>query len=169
MSALLAQAAATGPDGFLAAGFALFGVALVLFVLEFLVPSAGALALLCTLSIAGGVACFFAHSLLWGFASLAVALGGAPFAIGYGLRLWSGTPLARRAVLGTEIGATRERTSLPAPGSVGVARTPMRPIGRVTFNDKDFEAIADGGFIEAGKAVEVLRVEDGCLRVRAHG
>lgn len=166
MTTFLAQSAAPGLDTFLIAGFLLFGLALVLFVLEFVVPSAGALAVLCTLSIAGGVICFFAHSALWGFAALAMALGGAPFAIGYGLRLWSGTPLARRAVLGTELHARPMAHAAPAPGSSGVARTPMRPVGRVEIDGASHEAIADGGFIEAGEPIEVLRFEDGALRVR---
>lgn len=167
MMPLLAQTTASAIDGFLIAGFALFGAAAVLFLLEFVLPTAGTLALLCTLSVAGGVACFFAHSALWGFASLAAALGGAPFAIGYGLRLWSGSPLARRAVLGTEIQGHRAHRAPPAPGASGVARTPMRPGGRIEVDGATIEAIAEGGFIEAGQPVEVLRVEDGVPRVRA--
>ena len=167
MTLLVAQSAPSAIDGFLIAGFLLFGLALVLFLLELIVPSAGALAALCTLAVASGVVCFFVHSALWGFASLALALGGAPFAIGYGLRLWSGTPMARRAVLGTELQTAREIAARPAPGATGVARTPMRPVGRVEIAGTTHEAIADGGFIEAGQAVEVLRVEDGSLRVRA--
>lgn len=166
MTLSLAQGAPVGIDGFVIAGCLLFGLAAVLFLLEFVVPSAGALAVLCTLCVAGGVICFFAHAALWGFASLALALGGAPFAIGYGLRLWSGTPLARRAVLGTELHTDRDASSRPRPGSVGIARTPMRPVGRVEIVGVTHEAIADGGFVEAGQTIEVLRVEDGTLRVR---
>lgn len=162
----IAQAAPSGIDGFVIVGCLLFGLAAVLFLLEFVVPSAGALAVLCTFAIVGGVICFFAHSALWGFASLALALGGAPFAIGYGLRLWSGTPLARRAVLGTELRSGREASSRPGPGATGVARTPMRPVGRVEIDGATHEAIADDGFIDAGQPVEVLRIEDGTLRVR---
>lgn len=169
MTTQLAQAAGSSLDGFLLAGFLLFGLALVLFLLEFVVPSAGALAVLCVLAIAGGVICFFAHSALWGFAALATALGGAPFAIGWGLKLWSGTPLARRAVLGTELRARTDERAMPATGASGVARTPMRPVGRVEIAGAVHEAIADDGFIEAGQAVEVVRVEDGALRVRARG
>lgn len=166
MTLAFAQAAPAGIDGYVVAGCVLFGLAAVLFLLEFVVPSAGALAVLCTLAVAGGVVAFFAHSALWGFASLALALGGAPFAIGYGLRLWSGTPLARRAVLGTELQSAPDALPRPRPGSTGVARTPMRPVGRVEIDGATHEAIADGGFIEAGQPIEVLRVEDGSLRVR---
>lgn len=166
--ALLAQQAqASGVDGYLIGGFLLFGLAVVFLLLEFVVPSAGLLAALCTLSIAGGVLCFFLHSALWGFASLALSLGGAPFAIGYGLRLWTSTPLARRAVLSAELPALRPDTARPVPGAVGVARTPMRPVGRIEIDGTLHEAIAEGDFIESGQAVEVVRTESGAVRVRA--
>lgn len=166
MTAVLTQVVGSSVDGPLVWGFALFGLAAVLLLLEFVVPSAGAIAVLSMLAVAVGVICFFLHSALWGFAALAVALGGAPVAIGYGLRLWSGSPLARRAVLGTELQAPRRAAPPPACGAIGVARTDMRPVGRVEIEGTTHEAIADGGFIEAGRPIEVLRVEDGSLRVR---
>lgn len=166
---LLAQSAPPGVDAPLIAGFALFGVALVLFALEFVVPSAGLLSLLCTLSIAAGVTCFFIHSTLWGVASLATALGGAPFAIGYGLRLWSGTSMARRAVLHAEVRERSPRTSPPADGAMGVARTGLRPIGRVDIDGAMHEALAEGGFIEAGCPVRVTGRDGTTLRVRPVG
>jgi hypothetical protein len=125
LASLLQSTATPAPDSaWLIAGFALFGAALVLFALEFIIPSAGALATLCVLSIAAGVICFFLHSTMWGFASLAVSLGGAPFVIGYGLQLWSGTPMARRAVLGAQVrGPDVDASALPANGATGTART----------------------------------------------
>ncbi|MFM7808683.1 MAG: hypothetical protein ACKPEA_12290, partial [Planctomycetota bacterium] len=156
MIEILAQTApATGGfDTALIAGFALFGLALVLAALELVVPSAGAITALCALCIVAGVVSFFVHSMLWGFASLAFALGGAPFAIGYGLRLWSTTPLARRAVLSTELEATRS-PGVPPVGARGTALTDMRPVGRVEIDGRTMEAIAEGGFIEAGSPLAV--------------
>ena len=58
----LAQQAASAPtpdDSWLIAGFALFGVALVFFALEFVVPSGGLIATLCVLVVAAGIFCFF--------------------------------------------------------------------------------------------------------------
>lgn len=168
LASMLQALAPAAPDGsWLIAGFALFGLALVLFALEFVIPSAGMLATLCVLSIAAGVICFFVHSALWGFASLAVSLGGAPFAVGYGLQLWSGTPLARRAVLGAQVRGTGiESTQLPADGATGVARTALRPVGRVTIAEQPFEALAVDGFVEVGEPVQVVGREGGTLRVR---
>ena len=168
LASLLQSTATPAPDSaWLIAGFALFGAALVLFALEFIIPSAGALATLCVLTIAAGVICFFVHSTMWGFASLAVSLGGAPFVIGYGLQLWSGTPMARRAVLGAQVrGPDVDASALPANGATGTARTALRPVGRVTIAEQPFEAIAEDGFVEAGEPVQVVGREGGALRVR---
>ncbi|MFZ4721950.1 MAG: hypothetical protein ACOYMI_02230 [Phycisphaerales bacterium] len=168
MIELLAQATpAGGLDTALIAGFALFGLALVLAALELVVPSAGVIAMLCALCILAGVVSFFVHSMLWGLASLAFALGGAPFAIGYGLRLWSTTPLARRAVLSTELEAAHA-PRVPPVGARGTAVTDMRPVGRVEIDGRTIEAIAEGGFIEAGSALAVAEGSTAAsLRVRA--
>lgn len=164
---MLQSAASANDSAWLVAGFALFGLALVLFALEFVLPSAGLLAILCVLSIGAGVTCFFVHAPVWGVASLAVSLGGAPFAVGYGLRLWSGTPLARRAVLGAQVGQRpQDLPALPAAGTRGTANTALRPVGRVRIEGRTFEAIAEDGFVDAGAPVIVVTHESGTLRVR---
>jgi membrane-bound serine protease (ClpP class) len=167
MTLTLAQTATTSSDAtWMLAGFALFGLALVLLVLEFVIPSAGALAVLCGASLLAGVVCFFVHSALWGFAALAIALGGAPVAIGWTLSIWSTTPLGRRSVLSAEVRAT-PAPSAPAPGATGVARTDLRPVGRVEIDGRMLDAIAENGFVEAGCRVEVVPgSEGGTPRVR---
>jgi membrane-bound serine protease (ClpP class) len=162
--ALLAQT--TGTDPWLLAGFVLFGVGVIALSLELIIPSAGVLAGVCVLGLVGSVACFFMHSALWGFASLAAVLGGAPFAIGYGLRLWTSTPLARRSVLHAEVSEPRATAPLPSPGHEGLCRTDLRPVGRVEIDGTMHEAIAEDGFIESGARVRVSGAESGTLRVR---
>jgi membrane-bound ClpP family serine protease len=157
-------ASAPSPDTWLIAGFALIGLSVVLIALELVLPSAGMLAIAAGTSVAAGVVCFFLHSMLWGFASLALVMGGAPFAIGYVLRLWSSTPLARRAVLSTELGEDA-RAPLPPAGTEGVARIALRPGGRVDVAGAVFEAIAEDGFVDAGHRVRVTGHEGGSLRV----
>ena len=160
-------AAPTALDGTLIAGFVLFGLALVLLLLEFVLPSAGVIAMLCGACLIAAIACFFMHSALWGFAALAFTLGGAPFAIGWGLRIWSTTPLARRAVLSTELEVASPKQDSRV-GATGRALTDMRPIGRIEVDGVVLEAIAEGGFLEAGRAIRVVSgAESGTLRVRA--
>lgn len=167
LAGMLQTTVAAGDSTWLIAGFALFGLALVLLALEFVLPSAGLIAVLCVLSVGAGVVCFFVHAPVWGVASLAVSLGGAPFAIGYGLRLWSSTPLARRAVLGAQLGQRpQDRPALPAAGARGTADTALRPVGRVRLEGRTFEAIAEDGFVDPGAPVVVVTHEAGTLRVR---
>jgi membrane-bound serine protease (ClpP class) len=165
---IIALAQSTGGiDGALIAGFVLFGIAIVVALLEFIVPSAGALAVLCGLCILAGVVSFFIHSALWGFAALAFALGGAPFAIGWGLRVWTSTPLARRAIHSTQLHAA-ERGQSPKPGAEGLAITDLRPSGRVRIDGTIHEAITDGEFVESGTPIRVVEGGSvGGLRVTA--
>ncbi len=170
---LAQQAAATpvSPDSWLIAGFALFGVAIVLFALEFVVPSGGIIAALCVLVIAVGVFCFFMHSPTWGLASLTATLAGAPIAIAYGLKIWSSSPLARRVVLSQAIEDQPSAKVGAAPrvaiGTLGVAQTTLRPIGWIRIAADRHEALAEEGFIAIGQQVQVTGCDDATLRVRA--
>jgi len=170
---IVAQQVAAAPaldDSWLIAGFALFGVALVLFALEFVVPSGGLIASLCVLAVSVGVFCFFMHSATWGLASLAVTLAGAPIAIAYGLKIWANSPLARRVVLSQAI-EDEPGKSHAAPrvaiGTLGVAETTLRPIGWIRIASHRHEALAEEGFIAAGQHVQVTGFDDATPRVRA--
>jgi len=171
---MLAQQAAATPvadDTWLIAGFALFGVALVFFALEFVVPSGGLIATLCVLVVVAGIFCFFMHSATWGLASLTATLAGAPIAIGYGIKIWSNSPLARRVVLSQAIEDQPEVAAGATPrvaiGTLGIAETTLRPIGWIRIAANRHEALAEEGFIAAGKQVQVTGFDDATPRVRA--
>ena len=171
---ILAQQAAATPvadDTWLIAGFALFGVALVFFALEFVVPSGGLIATLCVLVVVAGIFCFFMHSATWGLASLTATLAGAPIAIGYGIKIWSNSPLARRVVLSQTIEDQPEVAAGATPrvaiGTLGIAETTLRPIGWIRIAANRHEALAEEGFIAAGKQVQVTGFDDATPRVRA--
>lgn len=172
--AMLADAAAADGSGWLVAGFALLGTALALGVAELFVPTAGVLAVMTALAAIGSVACFFMHSPLWGFASLLAYSAGAPFAVVFGFKLWTRTPIARRMVLGTVDGEPAEGQPAPAPGPVavgaaGIAATPLRPVGFVRFGDLRIEAVAEHGMIEAGTDVTVTESGPSRIVVRPRG
>lgn len=50
-------------------------------------------------------------------------------------------------------------TDLPQPGSVGKTLTPLRPAGKIIVNDKIYDALSTGGFIEEGKPVRIVRFD----------
>ena len=171
---MLADAAAADGSGWLVAGFALLGAMLALGIAELFVPTAGVLAVMTALAAIGSVACFFMHSPLWGFASLLAYSAGAPFAVVFGFKLWTRTPIARRMVLGStdeqapEGGVPGAAGPVPV-GEEGIAATPLRPVGFVRFGDRRIEAVAEHGMIEAGTAVTVAESGPARVVVRARG
>jgi membrane-bound serine protease (ClpP class) len=51
-------------------------------------------------------------------------------------------------------------------GAVGTVITTMRPVGMCDFSGRRLECVADGGFVEKGTKVKVVRVESTQLTVR---
>lgn len=171
---LLADAAATDGSGWIVAGFVLLGAALALGIGELFVPTAGVLAVATGCCAVASIACFFMHGPLWGLASLLAYAAGAPFALVFGFKLWTRTPLARRMVLGGFEGgpapdASRVPSDAPAVGSDGVAETALRPVGWVRVGDHRIEAVAELGMVDAGAAVTVIESGPNRVVVRARG
>ena len=87
------------------------------------------------------------------------------------LRLLPRVPFGRRLVLDTEMGAERGYTSPPESdqrqlGRTGIALSPLRPAGVAEIDGTRVDVVSDGGFIEAGAAIEVTRVEGNRVVVR---
>jgi len=57
----------------------------------------------------------------------------------------------------------------PARGARGRALTVLRPAGKVIVDGHELDAVSDGGFIDAGGAIEVVKAEPGRLVVRGCG
>ena len=61
----------------------------------------------------------------------------------------------------------REGTKLSAfAGLVGTTETVLRPAGKIRLDGATYDAVSEGGFIEAGAAVYVLRAQGSALVVR---
>ena len=174
---MLAQVAAADSSMYLLISLALLGVAIALAALELFIPTGGVLAIMTVAAAIASVAAMFMHDATWGGVYTALLLAGAPFAVIYGLKLWSATPIARRVILHTAADAD-ERTEDSAPvqrsrdalrkliGSSGVTLTALRPVGFARIGKTRVDALAENGFIEAGQSVEVIDEVDGQLRVR---
>jgi membrane-bound serine protease (ClpP class) len=99
--------------------------------------------------------------------SLLLALAGG-FAL---LRMLPRLPFGRRLVLDAEMGAEQGYTSPPESdrqqlGRIGIALSPLRPAGVAEIEGSRVDVVSDGGFIEAGAAIEVTRVEGNRVVVR---
>ena len=87
------------------------------------------------------------------------------------LRMLPRVPFGRRLVLSTEMGAERGYMSPPESdqrqlGRAGIALSPLRPAGVAEIDGSRVDVVSDGGFIEAGAAIEVTRVEGNRVVVR---
>lgn len=87
------------------------------------------------------------------------------------LRMLPRLPFGRRLVLDTEVGAEQGYTSPPESdrlqlGRNGTALSPLRPAGVADIDGARVDVVSDGGFIEAGAAIEVTRVDGNRVVVR---
>ena len=87
------------------------------------------------------------------------------------LRMLPRLPFGRRLVLDAEMGAERGYTSPPESdrlqlGRTGTALSPLRPAGVAEIEGSRVDVVSDGGFIEAGAAIEVTRVDGNRVVVR---
>ena len=88
------------------------------------------------------------------------------------LRVLPTLPFGRRFVLDTEMRAESGYASPPQTdrlslGHTGTALSPLRPAGVAEIDGVRVDVVSDGSFIEAGAAIEVIRVEGNRIVVRS--
>lgn len=163
-------------DPLLIWGLGLLGIALVLVLLEFFVPSAGAIAITAAVCAIGGLVCLFRFSPLWGVMGLFGLLITTPLVIWAGLALWQHTPIGRRMIgaptedeqfekIQKEESFVKQRLGLM--DKQGVAVTDLRPVGVIDIDGQRHDAVTDADFISPGTRVRVTLVEATQVRVRA--
>lgn len=144
----------------------LFFICLVLMAIEiFLIPGtsiAGILAAICLLI--ANFFCFDSYGLVIGMCSLAGSL----FVCG-GMAYWMAhSKFFDRISLKTEIdstAATQEQLSVHE-GDEGIALTRLALVGNANINGKEVEVKSASGFLDAGTAVIVSRINDGQIIVK---
>ncbi len=156
--------------------FVCFGVALILFVLELVVPSGGLLGLGAATAAIAGVVLLFQVNWRYGVFSAIACLVALPFLIGYGLKILPHTPFWRMLTLQSNTdpdvidpadadpNKPNERKQLV--GAVGEALTDLRPIGACRINGRRVECLAQGGVIRAGANVQVVAADGLQIKVR---
>ena len=77
----------------------------------------------------------------------------------------------QRLVLGTSLAGAEGYTSAATDdtllGRHGVAESPLRPAGAATIDGRRVDVVSNGGYIEAGAAVEVVAVRGARIEVKA--
>lgn len=165
----------TGDDAMLIWGLALLAAAVLLVVVEVLVPSGGLIGVLSAgLAIAGCVF-LFRYSTTWGLAGSLFVIVGGPALFVFALNMLPSTPTGR-AMLGeinpekraeAEQKEREERERFASlVGAEGEALTDLRPVGTVQVEGERHEATADTSYIRVGEKVRVTGVDMTTLKVR---
>lgn len=185
-----AAAAATDPgaganETFLVWGVILAAAAIVLFLMEIVLPSGGLLALLCGVAAIGSLILFFRYDSLVGAFALLAYLILAPLLVVGGFKLWRHSPLAGVMILGGKDESTADLSGDEAYaaseqrrierlrelealiGAEGEAVTELRPVGVVKIDGRRIDALSEVGIISAGSRVVVSTVYDNQIKVRA--
>ncbi len=89
------------------------------------------------------------------------------------LRYLPSLPFGQQLVLDTNMKATLGYASAPPSdqqwvGRTGIAHSPLRPAGIADMDGTRVDVVSDGGFIDAGTAIEVTRVDGNRVVVREH-
>jgi membrane-bound serine protease (ClpP class) len=157
------------------AAFLLLALALILVVMEFLIPSMGLIVLTSVALAAGGAYLAGEAGSHWFLYYMIVMAIGVPCMIVLGIRLMKRSTLTIQGVnipgglptSGAETG--KPASPLPAAGAAGAAETVLRPAGKARIDGRPVDVVAEGDFIEKGVAVRVVRVEGNTVYVRASG
>jgi membrane-bound ClpP family serine protease len=148
---------------------AVFGVGILLLILEMFIPSFGILSVLGAICLFGGVMMASSDpteaSISLGIAFLvAIVIVAVSFKYLKHRGTWNRFIL--REQLTTEKGFTSSPNKTNYLGKKGEAITPLRPAGTAQIEGERVDVVTDGSFIENGKSVEVVQVEGTRVVVR---
>jgi membrane-bound serine protease (ClpP class) len=158
-------------DWWLVFAIFLYFAAWVLIVAEVFLPSGGLLALCVAACVTGGLIIFFQHSAAAGWAGVVIAVVMIPSVLVGAFKILPKTKFGKNVTLeppkrelGDGISDTAQLKELM--GATGTVVTPMRPVGTCDFSGHRVECVAEGGYVEKGKKVRVIRMESTQLTVR---
>lgn len=161
-------------DPMLVWGLLLLGVAALLGVMEFFIPSAGIIGIVALVVAIAGVICLWTYETAWGVTGMLSVLVIAPMATYFGFKVLPYTPIGKGLILsnpdphGPE--ATQANASLAQRvalvGQEGNAQTDLRPIGVVKIEGQRHDAVAESGYIAKDARVKVVSADGIQLKVR---
>ena len=150
------------------AALALAALALVLglglVALELVVPSFGALGLIAGVCLIGSVVLAFKEGSTWGWIFVAGVVIGVPLTLKAAAGALPHTPIGKRMILSGPVteghgGAVPGEQLAALAGARGTALTMLRPSGTATIGTQRVDVVAEVDWIDAGTAVEVVRVD----------
>ena len=149
----------------------LFLLGIAILMIEIFVPSHGLLGLVGMGVLGYGLYRLFIISQVAGFVGLAVLAIALPTAFLITIKNWHRTPAGKYISSPNPQLTAEDRMPVenmkPLIGKVGLALTPLRPVGTCVFDGQRVECTAEHGMIEKGAEVEGIRLIDRTLSVRA--
>ncbi len=135
---------------------------LVTFLLEILTPTFGLLALIGTAASVASVWLAFTISSIFGWVLIVLLLVGVPAYLSLMIKLLPRSPVGKRLFLGKVDTAKAQATpqleqNESLVGQIGVTESLLRPSGAVRVAGNRVIGIAEGGIIQKGVEVKVLR------------
>jgi len=150
----------------------LYLAAAALIIAEVFVPSGGIITICAIACLGGGIAIFFSQGgPVAGWIGIGVAVVMLPTVWIIAYRLFPRTRLGKSVILappkGQEGGGVPDAESIgKLLGAKAVVITPLRPVGMCDFSGERLECVAESGYIEKGKTVQVIHVVGTQLTVR---
>jgi membrane-bound ClpP family serine protease len=149
----------------------LFLLCAALLVAEVFVPSFGLLGICSLACLAGGLAIFFKLNSATGWCGVVVAIIMIPAVLIFAYKIFPKTSFGKEVSLdgpkkqkGEGISDMDEISGML--GNKGITTTVLRPVGMCDFNGKRLECVAENGYLDRGKTVEVIKIEGTQLTVR---
>ena len=161
-------------ESFIVLAVLCFGAAVILFLMELVIPSGGILGVLAAVALVAGVVFLFLEDTTYGLYGAIVTIAVLPFALYGGLSLWARSPLARWVMLNTRQSALTlrqvsaddgEESEAPVHpraalvGKTGKVISDLRPVGVCNIAGERLECHAQVGVITRGTPVRVVAVE----------
>lgn len=163
----------TGSDAAMIWGIILIGIAVLLFVVEVLLPTGGIVGVASAICLVAGIIMFFQVDTTLGLISTIVTLIALPFAIVFALQVWPHTPIGRAMTLSNDDAdeafsqaQARKNDRMSLVGKTGRAITELRPVGECLINGERYECIAGSTLIDADADIEVIDSDGMMLKVR---
>jgi len=143
-------------------------------VAEIFVPSGGLLTVLSVLCFLGAIVMAFFLGETAGILTLLATVLLTPLLLYVLMRIWPHTPIAKRIILsgpasrGTAGDLTRRRPG-ELVGREGLAKTLLRPAGKMTLDGQVIDCVTEGEYVQPGARVRILAEHGARVVVRAVG
>jgi len=158
-------------DWWLGLAVFLYFVSAALIVAEVFVPSGGLISICSLGCLIGGIAIFFRHGSTAGWIGVIIAVIMIPTVLVIAYKLFPKTGFGKAVTLtppqrqrGDAVPDTEQLKDML--GAVGVVITPLRPVGMCDFSGQRLECVAESGYVDKDKKIEVIGVESTQLTVR---